>query len=207
MEDRVRNVNLTYDDVIEQMFKADPNHKWDDTTNPDLPFATEDLVANLDHIALLDSHLVIHRFRVKDQQGKFFTLVSTARSELTDDELNAPPGVPEKYYKMGAAVFPVPVPNYGAADGVELEFQRRQNIFTVNDTDKSPGFAAQFHQILSVGASLRYAMANNLTEKTQTLTVEKERLRAALQEHYELRSPDERPRITLKRRSPKRWGL
>lgn len=207
LADRTRNVNLTYDDVIAQMFKADPNHKWDDTTSTDLPFATEDLVANLDHITLLDSALIVHRFRMKDQSGKFFTLAPTTRSALSDDELNADPGIPEKYFKEGGVLYPIPVPSYGAADGVELEFQREQNIFSVSDTDKAPGFATQFHQILSVGASLRYALANNMTEKTKTLTIEKERLRLALQEHYELRSPDERPSISLKRRSFRRYGL
>jgi hypothetical protein len=198
LADRVRNINIVWDEAIAELYKADPNHKWDDTTNTDLPFATLPLTANLDHYTLLDSALVIHRVRMMSKGGELKTLQAVVRSELTDSELNAT-GEPEKYYKIGGVVFPVPIPDYGASSGVELEFQRGANHFTAADTTKSPGFASQFHQFLSVGAALRYAISNGMKNKVAQLRADKENIRTAMREHYERRSPDERPRMRLKR--------
>jgi hypothetical protein len=35
--DRTRNINIAYDETVSELFKADPNFMWDDTTNTDLP--------------------------------------------------------------------------------------------------------------------------------------------------------------------------
>lgn len=206
LTDRTRNVNIVWDEAIAELYKADPNYKWDDTTNIDFPLAWQDLTANQDHYTLLDSALVIHRVRIKDRNGKYVTLDAKNRIELTDDELEST-GSPDKYYKMGNAIFPLPIPDYGADDGVEVEFQRGANYFTIADDDRSPGFNPQFHQFLSIGAALRYALSNGMKGKVSYLGQEKERIRTAIREHYERRSLDERPRFRLKRESIRRYGL
>lgn len=204
--DRTRNINISWDSVVADLYKADPNHKWDDTSNSDLPFATLDLSSGLDHYTLLDSALVIHRFRIKTPTGKWQTLTPVLRSELSDSELEAT-GTPEKYYKIGGVIFPVPVPNYGYADGVELEFQRGANHFVTTDTTKEPGFNSQFHQILAIDAALMYAIANGLKEKAAFLGQQKTAVVSAMREHYERRSPDEKPKIKLKKPSVANYGL
>ncbi len=204
--DRTRNVNITWDEVVAELHKADPNYKWDDTTNSDFPFATLDLTADLDHYTLLDAALVVHRVRMKDSSGNLKTLKPVNRNELTDSDLNSEGGTPSKYYKIGQAVFPVPVPNYGATDGVVLEFQRAGNHFTTSDTDAEPGFNPQFHQLLSLGAAHRYAVANGLSEKAATLMEQKTLMMEKLRTHYERRSPDDRTRIRLKR-NIREYGL
>ena len=205
LADRTRNVNIVYDEVVALLYNSDPTYKWDDTTNSDFPFATLDITANLDHYTMLDSAAVIHRVRMKDSNGNMNTLEPVLRSELTDDELEAT-GSPEKYYKIGGAVFPVPVPNYGATEGVELEFQRGGNHFTTSSTTAEPGFNPQFHQVLSVGASLRYALANGMDKKVAMLREHKQQLFEMIRDFYARRSPDDRTRIQLKR-STKNYGL
>jgi len=197
LADRVRNVNIAYDEVVAELYKADPNYKWDDTTNSDYPIAKTDLVANKDNYLLLDSALVIHRVRVKDQNGKFVTLTSKVRSELTDSELNATGGTPDKYFKFGGGVFPLPVPDYGSDNGFEIEFQRSGNHFTVDSVSTSPGFNSQFHQALSVKAAKRYALANNMSDKVTMLTQMETDISDKMLEHYQLRSLDEKPKFKL----------
>lgn len=204
--DRTRNVNISMDEIVSELFKADPNFMWDDTTNPDFPIATLALEANKDHYTIPDESLVIHRVRIKDQNGKYITLTPVLRRELTDNELEAT-GSPEKYYKIDNGVFPVPIPDYGATSGVELEFQRGANHFVTTDTTKKPGFNPQFHQYLSIGSSYRYALANNLKEKMTFLQGEKERIKLAVIEHYARRSPDDRTRLRIKRPSVRSYGL
>jgi hypothetical protein len=206
LEDRTREVNITYDEVVAELFKADPGFMWDDTTNTDFPIAKLDLTASQDHFTVPDSSLVVHRFRVKDPNGNWKTLEPKMRRELTDSELSET-GTPNKYFKLDNAFFPRPIPNYRSTSGIELEFQRGANHFSSDDTTATPGFASIFHQFLPVGASLRYAIANGMSEKIQTLSAEKERIRRTMTEHYEKRSPDDRTRFELKRHSIRAYGL
>jgi hypothetical protein len=206
LADRTRNINIAYDETVGELYKADPNYKWDDTTNTDYPIAKTDLVASKDNYVLLDSAQVIHRVRVKDQNGNWVTLTSKVRSELSDSELNATGGTPDKYFKFGGGVFVLPVPDYGATHGFEIEFQRTGNHFTTSDTTASPGFNSQFHQILSVKAAKRYALSNSMDKKVAMLTEMERDITAKMLEHYQLRSLDEKPKFKL-RRSTSNYGI
>ena len=206
LTDRTRNVNIAWDEAVAELYKADPNHKWDDTSNTDFPIATTPLQANLDHYTMLDSSLVIYKVRVKNADGSsWITLTPKIRSELTDSELAAT-GTPDKYFKLAEAIFPLPVPDYGIAAGMEISFQRGGNHFTIADTTKSPGFNSQFHQILSISAALRYALANGMTKKVNVLQGMKEDIKLKMVEHYQLRAPDERPKLRL-RKNVNTYGL
>jgi hypothetical protein len=196
--DRTRNVNISLDEIVAELHKADPNYQWDDSTNEDFPIATLAITAAQDHYSLLDSTLVIHRVRMKDSSGVMKTLTPRLESEFSDSEL-ASTGTPIGYYKIGQAVFPVPVPDYGYSAGVELSFQRGANHFESTDTDTSPGFNSMFHQYLSVGAALRYALANGLDKKISYLDNKLKEIKKDIMEHYQRRSPDDRTRMRLKR--------
>lgn len=204
--DRTRNINVSLDEVITELFSADPNFMWDDITNTDFPIATIDLEAGKDHYTLPDSSLVVHRLRAKDNNGKFITLKPVLRREISDQELAAT-GKPNKYFKIDNAVFLLPVPTYGQTQGLELEFQRGANHFTPDDTEKKPGFAAQFHQYLSLGASIRYTVANGMDEKYKLLNHLQEKILTKIKKHYKTRSPDEKPKLRLKVRSINNYGL
>lgn len=206
IDDRTRNINISLDEVVSELFKADPNWEWDDNTNADFPIATMDLAASQDHYVIHDSTLVINRVRVKDSNGKWKTLEPMQRREFDDGELEST-GTPDGYYKKGNAVFPVPVPNYGASGGVEIEFQRGANHFSKTDTNAEPGFNSQYHQFLSVGAALRYALGNGMREKASFLSSEKERIRQDIRNHFLTRNQEEQPRIKLSRPSVRRYGL
>ena len=204
--DRTRNVNIALDEVVAELFKADPNFMWDDITNSAFPLAPTNLESGTDQYTLPDSSLVVHRVRIKDRNGKFVTLTPKLRRELTDSELEAT-GTPAKYFKIDNGIFPLPIPDYSVEGGVELEFQRGGNHFTTADTTKEPGFNSQFHQFLSICAAYRYAIANGMDKKAATLGGQKEAIKAAIREHYERRSPDERPKLRLKKPSMRSYGL
>lgn len=199
LTDRIRNINTAWDEVVAELYKADPNHLWDDKTNTDFPIATTNLESGTDHYVMLDSALVVHRVRMKNEDGSdWITLTPKLRRELTDTELNAT-GEPDKYYKLGGAIFPLPVPDYGVTAGVELTFQRGGNHFTISQTTTEPGFNSQFHQILSIKAAKRYALANGMDKKVAMLTDMETDINDKMLEHYQMRSPDEKPKFRLKR--------
>lgn len=200
LADRTRNLNIAWDEVVVKLYQADPNFLWDDYSYTDFPIATTDLVSGQDHYELLESKLVIHRVRIKDRNGNFKTLDAKQRSEFTDSDLNSS-GDPTGYYKIGNSIFPIAVPDYGYSGGVEVQFQRGANHFTTSDTTKQPGFNSQFHHLLAIKAAKTYAMANGLTEKVNILTQMENKLELEMLEFYQLRSPDERPKLSLKNRN------
>lgn len=206
LTDRTRNINIMLDEVVSELYKADPNYQWDDTTNSDFPTATLELTQSQDHYTMLDSASVIWRVRMKDSSGVFRTLKPRLKSEFSDSDLNSTGGTPVGYYKLGGAVFPVPVPNYGYSAGVELTFQRGANHFTIASTDAEPGFNSRFHQYLSVGSAHRYAVANGLIKKARELRALKLEIKDDIGNHYKRRSPDDRTRLRLKRRTTN-YGL
>jgi hypothetical protein len=206
LEDRTRNINGRYDEITSLLFRADPRWKWDDSNYENLPIGTTELKANQENYAFGDPLLVISKLRVKDRNGDYITLTPRAREELPDSILNGH-GDPQYYYKIGNAVFPVPIPDYGMDEGFEITFQRMANYFVSTDTDKMPGFAPNFHRYLSIGAALDHAIANGMTEKINVLTAMLEVKKKEIDEHYNRRSADERPKLTLKRQSVRHFGL
>ncbi len=207
-EDRTRNINLAYDKAVVQLLKADPNWQWDDTNSEDLPIAEASLISGRDHYTFPIDLTMIHRLRVKDRQGDYKTLEPVSRRELSDDELNDN-GVPDKYYKIGNAVFPVPVPDYGFDDGtgLEVQVQRNANYFDKDDTTKEPGFARQFHEYLSLDAARRYARAEDMHDKAKTLQVKLTELEEKMGEFYERRAKDEKPQLDVGETNVKHYGL
>lgn len=206
LADRTRNINISLDEVVAEMFKADPNWDYDDTSNTNFPIATTDLETGQDNYTFPDSTLVINRVRIKDQNGEFHTLEPVTRAELSDMEIRST-GIPEKFYKKGGSFFPIPVPNYGSTGGVEVEFQRGANHFATTDTNVAPGFNSLFHQFLSINASLRYAVGNGMREKASFLSGMKVELLKKITEHYQIRNKDEKPRISIKKYPLRGTGL
>ena len=198
--DRARNVNLEMDEVVVALFKADSNWTWDDIDNSNFPIATGDLVANQDHYSLPDKTLAINMVRIKDKSGNYQTLDAVNRKELNDAELRNK-GIPSYYYKLGAAIFPVPVPDYGSTGGIEVQYQRGANHFVGTATDDEPGFASIFHEILPIGAAYRYAFANGMDNKAAMLKQMKDEKMRSIEEHYQSRSKDSNVSIKLKRTS------
>jgi len=206
LEDRTRNSNLAFDEAVTRLMKADPNWQWDDSNNTTLPIAETDLNPNQDNYGFASELMVIRRVRVKDKQGNFRTLDPVQRTELNDSQLKAT-GVPRHYYKIGRSVLPVPIPDYGADKGLEVQFQRGANYFNSNDTTKTPGFDQTFHEYIPVVASLKYAISKNMNTKITTLTNEKQRIEQAMMEHYERRAPDQRPRMRPAGTNIRQFGL
>lgn len=206
LTDRTREINQALDDLVSILHNADPNYKWDDTTNSDFPIAYQDLESGTDHYTLLDVALTINRVRIKDRSGNYKTLTPKSRDEIGDDYLNDS-GTPEVYYTVANAVFPVPIPDYGYTDGVELEFQRGSNHFAVSDTDSAPGFDSRFHRYLSITAAMVYAQTNGLVKKAVSLEKMQEKLIKKIEEHYQTRFRDKRPNLSLGARDVNSYGL
>ena len=205
--DKTRNVNRHFDDVVSLILQSDARWKWDDDNQIDHPIDLINLVNNQQDYELAGgTYLKVNRVEVKDNNGKYYLIYPIDEKEVQDQAMTefqgSSAGRPRYYDKIGEYLFLYPKPssaNVTLTSGLKVYYQRLPSYFTATDTTKSPGFAALYHRILSVGAALDYAIANTMTSKVTMLTPMFAGLKSGLIEHYQTRAGDEKVRMTLQR--------
>ena len=190
--DITRNANQALSKVVEMIMRSAGRWQFDDTNYDTLPIATTDLVANQTNFSLDVSHLKVARVRIKDEHGKWRILRPVDRRDLSEEELNAT-GTPDKYDKLGVSLFFFPLQNYDYPEGVEVQFERDADYFTVDDTTKAPGFASTFHRLISLYTALDYTEPNELEARSRKIQKRIDRMEAELVEFYSDRDRDEQP--------------
>jgi len=193
--DKTRNANMALDTVVEKILRSSGRWQFDDTNYTDLPLATTDLIAGQGNYSLGVSQVKIDRVRIKDNEGHWRTLIPTDRKNLTDKQLDAT-GVPKWYDKMGVSIFLFPCPNYSYDEGIELNFERGADYFTVDDTTKEPGFASTFHRLISLQAALDYTEPNDLESRSKKIRARIQAKEQELLDFYSDRDRDEKPNMT-----------
>jgi len=200
--DLIRNVNRHYDDVVSTILKVDGRWKWDDTNNTSQPIGNITMTEATTAVAIPDTtYLTINRVEVKDVNGNYYQLTPFNEREVNYQALSEflkTPGRPLYYEKVGGYINLYPKPsssNVTLTTGLRVYFQRDASYFLTSDTTKIPGFAAPFHRLLSMGAALDYAIANEMNGKVNMLTPMIQIMKSELMEFYSSRSRDESVRL------------
>ena len=201
--DKTRCINSHYDRVANLIMKADNRWEWDDDNKTDLPIATTALVANQQDYNISGAQfLKILKVELKDSNGNWQVLfpisLDDKRNEsMTDYQKTA--GTPREYDKLGNSVFLYPKPDYGQATSLKIFYQRNVTHFVVGDTTTPPGFAENFHRILSYGASLDYAIAHSMTGKIGILMPLIQKMEADIIEFYSDRDRSDKKSMSFER--------
>ena len=198
IKDFTRNSNFALDCVTSKIIKA-KNWQHDDTVQTSEILDTSvALVSGTKKYAIPVTWLRIGSpVRVKDSAGNWVTIVHKERNKLTDAEIVAT-GVPKTYEKRGNWIYLFPTPNYASTGGLEVPFQRGASYFVYTDTTKTPGFASDFHRLISLYAALDYCMVN-VPGRVPGIQAYITKLEAELIIHYEFRDDDEQPSISISR--------
>lgn len=199
IEDKTRNANFGLSRVTSKIMQFDRTWKHVSSNATTIPLATTDLVAGLDNYSFASTHLKILRVRIKGPDGKFFTLKAIDRRKVSDDLLNAT-GTPENYDKIGYSLMPLPIPNYSAAAGIEIEYQPGADYFDVTDEEKEPGFNPDFHRLVSLYAARDYCSLHN-PSRLAIIDTEIQRMEADLKQFFESRDIDDEPAFQAKKSS------
>lgn len=142
----------------------------DDTNQTDYPVVYFDLVSGQqDYSFTVDEQgnqiLDIEKVRIKDPNGKFFTLRQIDKDEITDGELDTTiSGTPSRYYLTANGIFLVEKPNYSTTDGGEISVSRTGSYFLTSDTTKKAGIPWVFHEYLALRPSYFYCLAKGLPQ-------------------------------------------
>lgn len=206
--DKTRNINQWYYKTIAWILESDSNWEWDDTNYGNFPRATATLVADQQDYALPQAaatgsndttFLKLLRVEVLDAGSIWqkLTTIDDLQINVALGEFFKTSGLP-KYYRVWAnSIFLYPAPSSAAttlSSGLRIYFQRTMDEFVATDTTQLPGFAVNFHRILSLGAAFDYAISKGL-QQANSLRTEIEQYKKDLQIFYGQKNREQRIRI------------
>lgn len=205
LADKLRVVNKINYDVTSDILRYQSNWEFDDTNNTDFPIATTNLIASQQDYALPTSLVKLVRVEVKDANGNFRRVHQFDETQVDQalTEFNATDGMPQYYREIGNSIELYPSPSASATtltSGLKCYYQRVITDFTTSDAAVEPGFAPQFHPILSYGAAYEYAFINQL-RIADRLKLKLDELRAELREYYSSRNREVRSALKIKQRN------
>jgi len=186
-DDLLRNINRHYDDVVTLIWDSVGDWSFDDSNANTLPIATCNLVDGQQQYSLPTTARKIERVEVKNKDGKWVLLKPIDKSQIKValDEYKKTPGLPQEYNLIGENIFLYPPPDANQVtldNGLKVYVSR--SVTPLSAPEDVPGFASEFHRILSLGAAQDFCIANQLSSKEADLRREKERLMIQLKAFY-----------------------
>lgn len=168
------NVNRWYHKVVSMILESQDAWEFDDLNLTDLPIATTPLVAAQRSYTLPASLKVLKVKRVDityngttyyranpiDTGEPAFGIGNDTNTDGNFDK-TAP-----RYDLIGNTIWIYPLASatdVSSGGLIRIEFMREIDEFTSADATQEPGIDEPFHRMLSVGASLDYALAKNLS--------------------------------------------
>jgi hypothetical protein len=203
--DKVRNVNIALHDVTQLIWQSQDGWFFDDENQTDYPRIRVNLTKGTQDYRVKALSTVlrqIKRIEVKDSGGDFqlLTPLNMAKDiDVAKDDYYSSDGMPLYYDLDGGYITLYPAPTSGAggctlASGMAIYFGRDAVEFTSASTTASPGFATQFHRILSYSAAIDFIKQdNNLIQKYM---MERNRLMDGLKKYYGSRNLELKPKIS-----------
>lgn len=211
IDEFTRNANFALDRVTSIILESDTTWKWrDDNLSSELIDTSTTLVANTEKYPILLPWLKIRRVRVKEPNGQLSTLRPKQRNDLNDSQLRGL-GTPTRYFLLGGFLYLNSIPNYGFANGIEVQYQTGADKFIPTDTTKEPGFDSTYHRLISFHAALDYVDQNSIPNRGNTIRdrignppntdegVKGKGMEGALANAYSDRENDAQPHIRLHR--------
>lgn len=202
---KIRNVNIAYQDVARLIWTSDGAWQFDDSNSPNLAEAKTTMVHNQKDYSLPATTQRIEAVIVKDSNANW---VKLKQFDIHDVNVALPefqetPGMPMYYDIVGRSLllYPTPSSAYATlASGLGIYLNRDVTEFSVTATSTTPGFATPFHRILSYAAAIDFEQD---TTQRQFLALQKQRLESALVGFYSKRNVERKAMISPA--GKKRW--
>jgi hypothetical protein len=193
------HVNETLHDIITEIMVANDSFDWDDPTRSDFAVATTPLVANQrDYQFDSISFLKLKRLDVTYDGTNWYRATPFDSGSYTeglgnDTATDAEFSKTEPMYDPKAFGFWL-YPRASAADvtagaSARIEFVRAFDEFTYDDTTKEPPIDRPFHELIALGAALKWSVMKNDPRATNLAALYQAGL-AKLKSYYSKRNED-----------------
>jgi hypothetical protein len=210
IKDRTRSINSRYSMVLSMIFESYGGWQFIDDNTSDastgVPYADTSLVSGTGLYTLPASAIAVNgvEILVNSQWKRLKALTLEQLMDMGGEGRFATNSTPVYYMLQGDVIRLLPIPNSSVTSGLRIYFDQDISTFAITDTTKVPGFASPFHRMLSIGASLDYAMSRGLkvTANLQNLWSDYE---FRLRKFYAKRWKDRQPAKVSLRRDTLSW--
>ena len=200
LHDITRNVNKHYQQVATLIWRSSGAWQYDDSNNTDTPKASITLGEASASYIIPTTALRIEGIEILNSAGIWNKIRQIDYNDITEspEEYLGSGGETTEYDLIGNEIrlFPPPISScVTLASGMCIRLSRDVTIFTTNGTTASttsPGFAAPFHEILSLGAAIDFVEDKGAQDRLVTM---KDRLEKGLISFYGHRNVVRQARI------------
>ena len=205
LADKTRNLNQAYHDVTRLIWESADKWQYDDSNAASLPIIYTTLTHNTQGYNIPSTAQKIHRIEIKDGTGNWNKLDPF---DIKDIDIGMPEyletaGLPVYYDLMGDYITLYPKPSSAhvtLASGMAVYVDRDVTLFTTASTTAQPGFAPQFHRILSITAALDFEKD---PQQRQLFLLLKQRLEEGIKKFYSSRETESR--VEIKPKAKRQW--
>lgn len=203
--DKMRNVNIAYDNVARIIWESDGTWNFDDGNNTDSPIAYR-TVSNASASYLIPTTaLRVEQVEIKDGNSNWQKLKPINYHDLTTspEEFLTGPGTPIYYMLEGTQITLFPAPGTGSvtmSSGMAIRLSRNVTELAVTATTSEPGFAKPFHRVLAYAAAIDFEQDST---QRQWFAVQKAQLEDGMKRFYSKRGAE--LKTTIKPAQRGRW--
>ena len=195
--DKRRNILAAYNQVNSLIWESAGGWQYDDSNRTTLPVAQSTLVHNQQDYSLPTSSQRIERVQIKDNGGTWRKLKAMDSRDVRDEaleEFGNEYGTPVYYDLVGRSINLYPIPTSASvtlASGISVTVSRDVSAFA-SASSAEPGFAKQFHRILSLAAAIDFTKDASENSRFRQM---KERLETGLTRFYSKRAEENKTQI------------
>lgn len=175
-----RNLNRHYDSFTSFVWENQDTWQFDDSQKGTQPVARTNLEAGRDEYAIPTDARAVQRVEVKNSAGNYIKL-SRLRETKVRTSMDLKQGdtssMPREFVLKGRSIILYPAPSATETTLIAgLQIYVSRSVTLLSDADDEPGFDREFHRILSIGAAMDWAIANQVSDKRNSLEREIEKL-------------------------------
>ena len=165
------SINTYWNKILTVILKTNDEWDYDDLNKTDFPILTTSTVASQEDYAMPAGALKIKRLEISYDGTNWYKAEPfdvTESGVATDTtSISANFSTSQPFYDMlGNSILLYPIPSSAVTNGLKIWIAREPTYFVSTDTTKEPGFDEPFHDMVAVGASMDFAVAKGLKNKS-----------------------------------------
>ena len=195
-------LNSIYREIVAKIWRVQGGWEFDDRNLSTVPVATTDLVADQQDYELPSTAQQIQRVEILDSDGNYQVISPIDKSQISDEAMTEyleTAGMPEQYDMVGRSIFLYPKPSSSdvtTTAGLKIYVARDIDAFTSSDTTQEPGFVNNFHALIPLGASKRYAVGKSMWNTVNACQKDMDLMERDFEEFYSRRNKNVKVRIS-----------
>ena len=193
---KIRNINIAYGDVARVIWESDSIH-FDDSNNTDSLVSYRSMANASASYTMPTTALRLNGVELLRANGDWDKLryINADDMTISREEYLTGVGAPLFYSVEGTQVRLYPPPSstdVTLSSGLAFRLNRNVTDFPVSATTSEPGFAPNFHRVLSYAAALDFTQDE---QQRRFLATQKERLEQGMRKFYSRRIQEAKPKI------------